>query len=78
MAPGQCLRVIVHVLSADLRGDVNSTCVCLRLRKQCLRSEITSLARVAHGLLLRPISGNMDVNTLAYKCSEFIANTVIV
>ena len=26
--------------------------VCLRLREQCLRSEITSVARVAHVLLL--------------------------
>ena len=34
--------------------------------------------RVAHVLLLRPISGNMDVNTLASKCSELIGNAEIV
>ena len=46
--------------------------VCLRLREQCLRSEITTVARVAHVLLLRFVAGNMDVNTLASKRSELI------
>ena len=35
-------------LSAHLRDDVNSTCVCLRLREQCLRSEKKSVTRVAY------------------------------
>ena len=61
-----------------LCSDVISTCVCLRLREQCLRSEITSVARVAHVLLLRPISGNMAVNTPASKRSELIGNAEIV
>ena len=78
MAPLQCLRAIVFELSAFLCGDVISTCVCLRLREQCLRSEITSVARVAIVLLLRPISGNMDVHTLASKRSELIGNAEIV
>ena len=34
--------------------------------------------RVAHVILLRPISGNMDVNTLAAKRSELIGNAAIV
>ena len=55
------------VLSALLRGDVKLTCVCLRLREQCLRSKITSVARVAHVLLLRSVTGNVEVNTLASK-----------
>ena len=50
----------------------------LRLREQCLRSEITSVARVAHVLLLRFVAGNMDVNTLASKRSVLIRNTAIV
>ena len=62
LAPCQRLRVIVCVLSAHLRDDESSTCVCLRLREQCLRSEITSVSRVAHVLLLRFVAGNMDVN----------------
>ena len=50
-------------LSALLRGDVKSTCVCLRLREQCLRSIKTSVSRVAHVLLLRSIAG--------YRGSEY-------
>ena len=72
LAPCQRLRAIVCVLSALLRGDESSTCVCLRLREQCLRSKITSVARVAHVLLLRFVAGNMDVNTLVSKRSELI------
>ena len=68
-----CLRV-----AGVLCGDVISTCVCLRLLEQCLRLKITSVARVENVLLLRPISGNMDVNTLASKCSELIGNAEIV
>ena len=75
MAP---FSAIVFELPAFLCADVISTCVCLRLREQCLRSEITSVARVAHVLLLRPISGNMDVNALASKRSELIGNAEIV
>ena len=60
-----------------LRGDVNSNCVCRRLREQCLRSTKTSVARVAHVLLLRFVAGNVDVNTLASKCSELLGNTEI-
>ena len=52
--------------------------MCLRLREQCLRSEITSVARVAHVLLLRFVAGNMNVNTLASKRSELIGNSAIV
>ena len=52
--------------------------VCLRLGEQCLRSEITSVARVAHVLLLRFVAGNMDVNTPASKRSQLIGNTAIV
>ena len=55
-----------------------STCVCLRLREQCLHLRITSVARVAHVLLLRPIAGNMDVNTLASKRSELIGKAASV
>ena len=33
---------------------------------------------MAHGLPLRSIAGNMDVNTLASKRSELIGNTAIV
>ena len=46
--------------------------MCLRLREQCLCSEITSVARVVHVLLLRFVAGNMDVNKLASKRSELI------
>ena len=74
----RCLRAIVCVLSAHLRGDVYSTCVCLRLREQCLRSIKTSVARVALVLLLRAISGNVEVNTLASKRSELNGNAAIV
>ena len=55
-----------------------NTCVCLRLREQCLSSQITSVARVANVLLLRFVAGNMDVNTLAFKRSQLIGNTAIV
>ena len=54
-------RASVYVrLSAfclHLRDDESSTCVCLRLREQCLRSEITSVSRVANVLLLRFVAG---------------------
>ena len=52
--------------------------MCRRLREQCLRLEKTSVARVAHVLPLRPVGGNMDVNTLASKRSELIENAEIV
>ena len=78
LAPCQRLRAIVCVLSAHLRGDESSTCVCLRLREQCLRSEITSVSRVANVLLLRLVAGNMDVNTLASKRSQLIGTAAIV
>ena len=70
--------MIVFELPELLCGDIISTCVWLRLREQCLRSEITLVARVAHVVLLRPISGNMEVNTLASKRSELIGNAKIV
>ena len=75
LAPCQRLRAIVCVLSAHLRDDERSTCVCLRLREQCLRSEITSVSRVADVLLLRFVAGNMDVNTPASKRSQLIGNS---
>ena len=78
LAPCQRLRAIVCVLSAHLRRVLKSTCVCLRLREQCLRSEITSVSRVANVLLLRLVAGNMDLNTLASKRSQLIGNTAIV
>ena len=78
LAPCQRLRAIVCVLSAHLRDDESSTCVCLRLREQCLRSEITSVSRVANVLLLRLAAGNMGVNTPASKRSQLIGNTTIV
>ena len=78
VAPCQRLRAIVCVLSAHLRRVLKSTCVCLRLREQCLRSEITSVSRVANVLLLRFVAGNMDVNTAASKRSQLIGNTAIV
>ena len=52
--------------------------MCLRLREQCLRSEITSVSRVANVLLLRFVAGKMDVNTPASKRSQLIGNTAIV
>ena len=52
--------------------------MCLRLREQCLRSEITSVSQVAHVLLLRFVAGNMDVNTPASTPSQLIGNTAIV
>ena len=64
-------------LPSCLCDDVISTCVWLRLREQCLRSKITSVAGVEIVLLLRPISGNVDVNTLASKRSELIGNADI-
>ena len=72
------LRAIVCVLSAHLREDESLTCVCLRLREQCLRSEITSVSRVANVLLLRLVAGNVGVNTPASKRSQLIGNTAIV
>ena len=78
LAPCQRLRAIVCVLSAHLRDDKSSTCVCLRLREQCLRLKITSVARVANVLLLRFVADNMDVNTPASKRSQLIGNTAIV
>ena len=78
LAPCQRLRAIVCVLSAHLRRVLKSTCVCLRLREQCLRSEITSVSRVANVLLWRLVAGNMDVNTLASKRSQLIGTAAIV
>ena len=49
----------------------------LRLRQQCLRSKITSVARVEIVLLLRFVAGNVDVNTLASKRSELLGNADI-
>ena len=69
-----CLRFVC----AFTRRRKFDLCVCLRLREQCLRSEITSVFRVAHVLLLRLVAGNMDVNTLASKRSQLIGNTAIV
>ena len=43
-----------------------------------MRSEIMSVSRVAHVLLLRFVAGNMDVNTAASKHSQLIGNTAIV
>ncbi len=66
-------RASVYVrLSVHLGDDESSTCVCLRLRERCLRSEITSVARVAHVLLLRFVAGNVGVNTPASKRSQLI------
>ena len=78
LTPCQRLRAIFCVLSAHLRDDESSTCVCLRLREQCFRSEITSVARVAHVLLLRFVAGNVGMNTPASKRSQLIGNTAIV
>ena len=66
-----CLRICTTT-------KVRPVCVDLRLREQCLRSEITSVARVAHVLLLRLVAGNVDVNTPASKRSQLIGNTAIV
>ena len=78
LAPCQRLHAIICVLSAHLRRVLKSTCVCLRFREQCLRSEITSVSRVAHVPLLRFVAGNTDVNTPAFKRSQLIGNTAIV
>ena len=43
-----------------------------------LAFEKTSVARVAHVLLLRSVAGNVEVNTMASKRSELIGNTAIV
>ena len=74
------LSGIVQAVTCDCLRFVceSSTCVCLRLREQCLRSEITSVARVAHVLLLRFVAGNVGVNTPASKRSQLIGNTAIV
>ena len=70
-----CLRFVCAFTPRpkfDLCVSTSST------RKQCLRSEITSVVRVAHVLLLRFVADNMDVNTPASKRSQFIGNTAIV
>ena len=67
----------VRLFPSCLCGDVILTCVCRRLREQCLRSKITSVARVEIVLLLRFVAGNVDVNTLASKCSELLGNADI-
>ena len=77
MASCQRLRPIVLELPSCLCADVISTCVWLRLREQCLRSKITSVARVGIVLLLRFVAGNVDVNTLASKRSELLGNADI-
>ena len=68
----------MRFVSAFTRRRKVDLCECLRLRKQCLRSEITSVARVAHVLLLRSIAGNVEVNVLASKHAELTGNTAIV
>ena len=50
--------------------------MCLRLREQCLRSKITSVARSCSTPAF--CRGNMDVNTPASKRSQLIGNTAIV
>ena len=77
LASCQRLRPIVLELPSCLCADVISTCVRLRLREQCLRSKITSVARVGIVLLLRFVAGNVDVNTLASKRSELLGNADI-
>ena len=62
----------LHFVCTFTRRWKFDLCVCLRLWEQCLRSKITSVARVAHVLLLRFVAGNMAVNTLASKRSELI------
>ena len=69
--------MIVFELPSCLCSDVISTCVCRPLREQCLRSKITSVARVEIVLLLRFVAGNVDVNTLASKRSELLGNADI-
>ena len=76
--PAYSLSGIVPAFTCDLRRILMSTCVCLRLREQCLRTKITPVARVAYVLLLRFVAGNMDVNTQASKRSQLIGNTAIV
>ena len=71
-------RASVHVRLSAFCLRIYATCVCLRLLEQCLRSEITSVSRVAHVLLLRFVAGNMDVKTLASKRSQLIGNTAII
>ena len=44
---------------------------------QCLRSKITSVARVEIVLQLRFVAGNVDVNTVASKRSELLGNADI-
>ena len=70
--------LVSGTVSAFFRGDEGSTCLCLRLGEQCLRSKITSAARVAHVLLVCFVAGNMDVNTPASEGSELIGNAAIV
>ena len=69
-----CLRFVC----AFTRRRKFDMCVCLRLREQCLRSEITPVARVAHVLLLRFVAGNVGMNTLASKRSQLIGNAAII
>ena len=47
LAPCQRLRAIVCVLSAHLRRVLKSTCVCLRFREQCLRSDFRTRRKCA-------------------------------
>ena len=72
------IRLSVFFSPAFLRDDASTTCVCLRLREQCVRSKKRQLLRVVHVLLLRPTAGNMDVNALASKRSKLIGNAAIV
>ena len=62
-------RVYVRLSAFCLRiyATTKVRSVCLRLREQCLRSEITPVARVAHVLLLPFVAGNVGVNTPASK-----------
>ena len=68
-----CLRFVC----AFTRRRKFDLCVSTSSRTS-LRSEITSVSRVAHVLLLRLVAGNMDVNTPASKRSQLIGNTAIV
>ena len=52
-------------------------CVCVVGDNACVR-EKTSVAPVAHVLVLRSDTGNVDVNTLAFKLSELIGTAAIV
>ena len=65
-----CLRIYATTL-------IRPVCVYVFENNACVRKK-TSVARVAHVLLLRPISGNVEVNTLASKRSELIGNAAIV